>query len=411
MHGCRGRMTRSISRVLATTLLLTVVSACSQESGHGHVRPAAVGCSGRVDTGRPLAGTSLRTFDLPDPPFSVVALPGGQLLVAALTVHTDLGDHGELAVLAVHGRGARPIRLVALPPPVGGGSGMALTHDGRLLLVAAETATAVVSVTKLRDGAHHPVVGILHDGELGQYEVAVSADDRYAFVADENSGGLSVFNLALALRNGFSAAGVAVGMIHLGRGAVGVAAAPGGSRVYVTTLGGYGPLGQLWVIDARRAEHRADRAAVIAHVRAGCQPTRVAVSPDGKTLWVTALQSNALLGYSTTVLERDPARALRAVVRVGSQPVGMLLLDHGRAAVVADSNRFSQIPGAAGKAASSRISVVSTADALNGHRSVVGYLPAGLFPRDLGYDPATREILIANYLSDTVELLHTPALP
>ena len=160
MTSCRARMTRSINRALATTLLLTVVSACSPESGHSHVSPAAVGCSGRVDTGRPLAGTSLRTFDLPDPPFSVMALPGGQLLVAALTVHTDLGDHGELAVLAVHGSGARPIRTVALPPPVGGGSGMALTHDGRLLLVAAETATAVVSVTKLRDGAHHPVVGI-----------------------------------------------------------------------------------------------------------------------------------------------------------------------------------------------------------------------------------------------------------
>jgi hypothetical protein len=45
----------------------------------------------------------------------------------------------------------------------------------------------------------------------------------------------------------------------------------------------------------------------------------VAVSRDGRIVWVTALQSNALLGFSVAALPDDPAHALRAVVRVGSE--------------------------------------------------------------------------------------------
>ena len=215
--------------------------------------------------------------------------------------------------------------------------------------------------------------GFLTDAGVGQTEVAVSGDGRYAFVTDEASGGLSVFDLALAHRKGYAAPGVAVGVVPLAPGPVGVAIAPGGTQVYVTTLGGYGDLGQLWVIGARRAEDGAGQAAVLGHDAAGCQPVRVAVSPGGSTVWVTALQSNALLGYSAAALDRGsppetgrrPA-ALRAVVPVGSEPVGLLLLDGGRTALVGDSNR-GLVPGTGGGPVQ-RLSVVSTAAALAGRR-------------------------------------------
>jgi len=190
---------------------------------------------------------------------------------------------------------------------------------------------------------------------------------------------------------------------------VGVAVAPGGDRVYVTTLGGYGAHGRLWVIDARRAEHSAGSSAVLAQVAAGCQPVRVALSPDGQTAWVTALQSNALLGFATAAIQRDPRGALRAVVPVGSEPVGLLLLDDGRAVLVGDSNRglVASAPGSGAQ----RISVVSAADALVGRPAVTGSFPAGLFPLDLGYDPMTGQVLVANYLSASVELLRPAPLP
>jgi hypothetical protein len=94
------------------------------------------------------------------------------------------------------------------------------------------------------------------------------------------------------------------------------------------------------------------------------------------------------------------------VVRVGAEPVGLLLLGNGSTAMVGDSDR-GLIPGEQSSAAP-RITVVSTADALAGRPAVTGSLPAGLFPRDLGYDPATSQVLVPNFLSQTVEFLHTP---
>ena len=97
---------------------------------------------------------------------------------------------------------------------------------------------------------------------------------------------------------------------------------------------------------------------------------------------------------------------LRAVVRVGAEPVGLLLLGNGSTAVVGDSNR-GLIAGEQSNAAP-RITVVSTADALAGRPAVTGSLPAGVFPRDLGYDSATGQVLVPNFLSETVEFLHAP---
>jgi hypothetical protein len=78
----------------------------------------------------------------------------------------------------------------------------------------------------------------------------------------------------VALQRGFSARGVAVGIVPPDPGAVlgavGVAMSPGG-QLYVTTLGGYGPYGQLWVIDTARAESGDSKGAVLVHVPAGCR--------------------------------------------------------------------------------------------------------------------------------------------
>jgi len=159
----------------------------------------------------------------------------------------------------------------------------------------------------------------------------------------------------------------------------------------------------------RHAESGADDGAVVVHVAAGCQPVRVAVSPDGGTVWVTALQSDALLGFSAPSLRADPSRALRAVVRVGSEPVGLLLVDGGRLALVANSNR-GLVPGT-GTDTAQTVSVVDTAAALAQHPAVVGVVPAGLFPRDLTLDQAAGRVLLGNYNSGTIEEFPVPNAP
>ena len=66
---------------------------------------------------------------------------------------------------------------------------------------------------------------------------------------------------------------------------------------------------------------------------------RVALAPDGTEAWVTALQSNALLAFNAKSLLVHPASALQAVIPVGSEPVGLALVDDGQLALVANSNR------------------------------------------------------------------------
>jgi len=398
-YACRRRVA-----VALCALLLAGIGGCSGTSSG--TAKLTLGCSTQVSPGKPMAVTSPQPVQLTAHPFAALALPGSAWAVASLTVAGSSGDRGQLALMAVHGATAHVVRRIILPARLGGAAGLALSYNGQLLLVAAGSATGVLSVPALESG-HHPLVGILADGAAGQTEVAVSGDDKYAFVTDETSGGLSTFNLALALRKGFRAHGVAAGVIPLAPGALGLAVAPDGNTVYVTTLGGYGDHGILWAIDAQRAEQGAGRSAVFAHAAAGCQPVRVAVAPSGKTIWVTALQSNALLGYAAAKHASPPL--LRAVVHVGAEPVGLLLLSNGSTALVADSDR-GLIPGTP-VSAEPRISVVSTVDALTGHPAVTGSLPAGQFPRDLGYDSSTGQVLVPNYISETVELLHAPASP
>lgn len=321
---------------LVSVLLLAGIGGCSG-AAHQTAKPA-VNCSTRVSAGRPIVVPPPGRVPLTGQPFATLALPGSRWAVASLTIGTASGAHGGLALLAVGGTAARLVRTVMLPSSLSGAEGMTITHDGRLLLVAAGTATGVFSVPALEHGSHHSLLGILADTGTAQTEVAVSGDGKYAFVTDETSGELSVFNLALALRKGFRAHGVAAGLVPLAPGTVGVADAPGSATVYVTTLGGYGDRGILWAIDASRAEHGAGPAAVLARAAAGCQPVRVAVSPGGKTIWVTALQSNALLAFAAATRPASPP-VLRAVVGVGAEPVGLLLLGNGSTAMVGDSNR------------------------------------------------------------------------
>jgi DNA-binding beta-propeller fold protein YncE len=365
-------------------------------------KPLSVGCSTAVAAGSLLPGIHPVAALAPGSPAGVIDAAGGRWVFASVTS----GKKGAVAVFAASPGSLRLVRAVPLPAAAGA-FGMAMTRDGRLLLVADYSATVVLRVSALEQGRGNPVAGLLTDAGSGQFEVAVSADDQYVYVADETSGGLSVFDLARAVRDGFAAAGVAIGIVPLAPGAVDVAVSPDGSRLYVTTLGGYGPAGRLWVIGAAQAEQGTGSRAVLGAVYAGCQPVRVAVSPDGATAWVTALQSNALVAFSTADLTRDPGRALRAVVPVGSEPAGLVLAGGGRIALVANSNR-GLVPGTGGTAPQT-VTVINTAAALAGRPALIGAIAAGRYPRDLFTDSAIKEVYLANFNSGTIEEFPVPA--
>jgi DNA-binding beta-propeller fold protein YncE len=364
---------RSLGLAAAAAILL---GGCSSGVGGHTTASVAVGCSTLAAPGRPLAVKPV-TVPVDGHPTAFIGTADCRWAFASVSTATG----GQVDVMTLGSGQPRLVRTIDLPAPLTAAFGLAITHDGQFLLVAGYTATAVLRVAALEDGNPDAIAGLLADAGAGKFEVAVSRNDQYAFVTDETSGGLSVFDLATVLQHGFAAAGVAVGIVPLAPSALGVAMSPDGRQLYVTTFGAYGPHGELWVLDTARAETAGNASAVVAQVAAGCQPLRVVASPDGRTVWVTALQSNALLGFSVAKLRDDPAQSLAAVVRVGSEPVGLVLVDDGRIALVANSNRG--LVQNTGSNVPQTVTLVSTASALAGRPAVLGAVPAGLFPRDL----------------------------
>ena len=84
----------------------------------------------------------------------------------------------------------------------------------------------------------------------------------------------------------------------------------------------------------------------------------------------------------------------------------MVLADNGRVALVDNSNR-GLVPGT-GSGTPQTVAVVNTAAALAHRPALLGAIRAGLFPRDISYDPATGQVLVANYDSGDIELFRPP---
>jgi hypothetical protein len=118
-----------------------------------------------------------------------------------------------------------------------------------------------------------------------------------------------------------------IGAIRLGHAVVGSALSPDGRYLYVTSelARAVGRMGQpeangtLSVLSVASAEHNPARA-TLATVPAQHEPVRVAASPDGSVVWVTARGGDHLLAFSAAKLLTDPARALIAQVTVGPPP-------------------------------------------------------------------------------------------
>jgi DNA-binding beta-propeller fold protein YncE len=306
---------------------------------------------------------------------------------------------GQLDVLQVGSGPPSLVRTVSLSS-VTAANGLGLSHDGKWLVVATSSIpVVVVSIQELLDGSSDPVVGTLIDAEGGPIEAAFSTDDRYVFAADETGGMLSIFDVAAAIQSNFTAHTAAIGSVPLGPAPVGIAVSPDGDWIYVTTEGDTSHPGMLRTIDEHVATQR-PAAAVVAHIGAGCDPVRVALSPAGDLAWVTARASNLLLGFSTADLRADPSKSLRATVRVGQEPTGLALFGGGRYVLITNSARF-----VAPRQAQSA-TVVDLTAALDQRPAIIAWLAAGAFPREAAVYGSLG--LVTNYNSASVDVYNLP---
>jgi DNA-binding beta-propeller fold protein YncE len=378
-------------------------------AGYGAVSRSAPPCTTAAAAAPALAASATamttlqpsasKTGFAPAAPFGVAVATDGSWGFASL--RDGLGVFRLAA-----GRPPVLLHIVALPST--GAAGIALSPDGRLLLVASEGSGAVVvSVPAAEAGGNGAVLGTLSapGAQLGgAIEVAVSPDSRYAFVSLESADEIAVFNLRAALAHGFGRSAY-VGAIPTQVAPVGLAIAPDGRWLYSTSeaRSSRSEVGTLAVINTARAE--SDPAtSVVTRVPAGCNPVRVATSPNGSVVWVTARASDALLAFSAAALRFNPRSSLLTDVAVGEAPVGLAIVRDGSLIVVADSNRFN----ASGQQAS--LAVIDVRAALVGRPALLGYLPAGTFPRDVAANPSGSAVLVANFGSSQVESLNVADL-
>jgi DNA-binding beta-propeller fold protein YncE len=383
-------------------LLLAAGGLCgcgtSANGARGSQVRAGSSCDTAVAAAPVLGAVSQAAVQVPGSPFSVVATADGRWSFVTL----------NSAVEVLSNRSPAPVadRQVSVP---GTPQGEQLTSDGRYLLVADGSGAVVIDVARADDGAAGAVLGTLSSpAGRGAAEVAVSPDDRFAFVTLELSDSLAVFDLRKALASGFGPADF-VGTVPLGTAPVGLAVSPDGRWIYATSESAKGAataraVGTVTAIDLRQAETRpAD--AVAGTVPAGCSPVRVVTSADGKVVWVTARGSDAVLGFSAAALRADPRHARLAQVQVGEAPVGLALSGDGQRLVVADSDRFSA------KGATANLAVVNVSAALGRRPALLGLIPAGAFPREMTVIPRTDTLLVTDYLAERVQAVNLATVP
>jgi DNA-binding beta-propeller fold protein YncE len=211
---------------------------------------------------------------------------------------------------------------------------------------------------------------------------------------------MAVFDLRKAMARGFGQSGFVGFVLHL-PSPVGIGQSPDGRWLYVTSEV---QDGRLYVISTHLAETEPNRA-VQSSAAVGAGPARVIVSPDGRVVWVTDRDSNALVAFSAAKLLTNPSQSLIARVGVGQNPIGLALVHGGKEIVVADADL---IPGPR----EDTLALVSTQKALaRDSGALLGYIPAGLTPRELAVEPGGQTLLSTDNNSGQLQAIDVGSLP
>jgi serine/threonine-protein kinase len=357
---------------------------------------APPGCTTATAQLKPLPDVRTAFVQVGGRPFDVVVTPNHFGFVS-------LRNGAPLVVMNT----AKFVPTVVQNVPLANPEGEALTHNQQYLLVAGDSGMTVFRVQDLEAGGTIPVGSLTSPGGKGALQVVPSLDDRFAFVALQNSGTVAVFNLHKALAQGFGPADF-VGNIPIGSDPTGMAASPDGRYLYVVSgladTAVQSGMGSLTIVNMHKAV--ADPgSSIVKTVNAGCGPARVITSPDGKDVWVTAGGGNTLEAFSADKLLTDTRHALIAKVPVGQIPLGLVLVSDGKRMVVADSNRDNVGTAKPG------LAVIDVDKALAGQPAVLGTIKSGLAPRQFALEPNGKTLLVTNTQSGQVEAVNVGQLP
>jgi len=194
--------------------------------------------------------------------------------------------------------------------------GLAISPDGRLLLVSSGSQGGSVSVLRLSDESLLPSLPPFasYEAPLG---VAFSPDGQQAYVAVANlnsaAGRLQVFD---------PATGVGIVSNDVGILPTAIAVSPDGNLVFVTNKGG----------DTVSVYDTAAGTVALTPVAVGNAPTGIAIGPDGAQVYVANRDSNnvSVFDAATGVTVANPPLA------VGTTPIAIAINPQGTTAYVSN---------------------------------------------------------------------------
>jgi len=339
------------------------------------------------------------------PPAGIAVSPDGNWVFAS--VGGGSGDAGSATgLVALRRQGASLTVDHAYAPPSGESAfGLAQSHDGTKLVVGAESEVVLYDLAKVEADAPGAMIAAVADQSLtsSTLDVAFSIDDAWVFAALEYDDAVAVINVP---NQSF------VGKIPIaGQAVTSVAVSPDGKTLFVVCEvangGAQGSgtdqnIGSVTVVDAVAAQTNPAEA-VLGSVFVGRAPVRALVSPDGQVLWVTARGSYDVVALDAPNLltECDP---LLSTTAVGPAPVGMTLLAGGSGVAVANSNRWLEPD------ADQTVMILDANRAVAGGASAIeAQISVGAFPRELAGDATS--LFVTNYDSDSISGIDLSGLP
>jgi len=348
---------------------------------------------------------AIHHYALKGAPFGVVASHDSRHLFVTVAA----GEKG-LAAYDIGDGGLVRSGFVALD---GLPADFALTPDEGLAVVASGAHVYFVDTAKLLAGGQDAVLGHM---ELSQTSVnaAVSPDGRFAFVAEEGDGVITVVDLD-KIRVGSIGTSAVIGRINVGLSPIAIVFSKDGQWIYVsveaaadglnwpnacddeTGRGAPHAQGAVITLKAAAAEAGAGRA-VVGIAAAGCEAVRLRLSDDGAKAYVTARGSGEVVVLDTASLPGKLSRVAGMTAPVGPSPVG--ITGDGKRLFIALSNRFKQARGA------SSVVVVDPQTL-----AVTGSIPAGVFPREVTITPDHHWLFISNFGSNDLEQVDLKTVP
>jgi len=367
---------------------------------------------------------------LPGSPFAANTTPDGRyVFVSMVTTQTT----SDVAVIR-QGKNLATLNHTIITT-CGSAHGMAMSKDGRYLLVTVQEGTSCpsdgvsdgvqfIDVRKAIAGDSKAAMGTVQT-DPSAIEVAISVDNRTGenrviFVANEHAAkkqgdpdtvSAIDFKQALAFVSGKGTKPI-VGTIPVDRAPVGLAVSSNGRNLYVTNVGlsgpdsceiagpgclpvmNSGPMGTLSVVDIHSGN-------MVADIPAGCSPTRVILTNNDKVAWVSARDSDNLLAFDTSKIINDPTNALLSTTPVGIEPDGAQPFSDRRLIAVANTNRFDMCAGAVGT-----VSILNFDKALNvgGDAATVSTFDAEVFPRQWALSPDGKLLYLTEFGSNTLAI-------